>query len=206
MNNDFIGIYDNGEQWPNQVIDAVTWFINNYNTTKSKESGLSYFNRHRKRICTSKTLDFGEDYEPNKVIYYLVNEAKNQYVKTYPFLNKLKWRLCPLYNLQGYDGPEEGYFSLHNEHSGMYPYRMLAWMVYLNDAVSGTEFPYQNKTVTPKAGRTVIWPAAWTHPHKGVTPNEGVKYIATGWFYYLPKGIPHFDGHHPDENIQEIVV
>ena len=27
-----------------------------------------------------------EDYEPNKVVYYLVNEAKNQYVKTYPFL------------------------------------------------------------------------------------------------------------------------
>ena len=64
MDNDFIGIYDNGEQWPNQVIDAVTWFINNFNTTKTKESGLAYFNRHRKRICTSKTLDFGEDYEP----------------------------------------------------------------------------------------------------------------------------------------------
>ena len=92
MNNDFIGIYDNEEK-PFSVTSVVTWFINNYNTTKSKESGLSYFNRHRKRICTSKTLDFGEDYEPNKVIYYLVNEAKNQYVKTYPFLNKLKWRI-----------------------------------------------------------------------------------------------------------------
>ena len=79
MNNDFIGIYDNGEQWPTwPMSDVVTWFINNYNTTKSKESGLSYFNRHRKRICASKTLDFGEDYEPNKVIYYLVNEAKKQ--------------------------------------------------------------------------------------------------------------------------------
>ena len=39
-----------------------------------------------------------------------------------------------------------------------------------------------------------------------MSENEGIKYIATGWFYYLPVGNPKFDGHHPDENIQEIVV
>ena len=203
--NDFIEIYDDKEK-PFSVVDVITWFENNYSTTKSKEAGLSYFNQHRKRICTSMTLDFGQNYEPNEVIYYLVSEARKEYVKTYSFLDKLRWKLCPLYNIQGYDGPEEGFFSLHNEHTGMYPYRMLAWMIYLNDAVSGTEFPYQNRIVTPKVGRTVIWPAGWTHPHKGVIPNQGLKYIATGWFYYLPKGEPKFDGRHPDENIQEIVV
>jgi len=204
--NDFIEIYDNEEKLFS-VVNVITWFENNYDRSKSKESGLSYFNQHRQRICTSMTLDFGQDYEPNDVIYSLVNKAKNEYVKTYSFLDKLQWRLCPLYNIQGYDGPEEGFFSLHHEHTGMYPYRMLAWMIYLNDAVSGTEFPYQDRTVTPKTGRTVIWPAGWTHPHKGVTPNQGLKYIATGWFYQLPKGEPKFDGHHPDEtNIQEIVV
>ena len=203
--NDFLEIYDNEEKLF-RVASAVTWFENNYSTTKSKESGLSYFNQHRQRICTSMTLDFGKNYEPNDVVYYLVNKAKKEYVKTYSFLDKLQWRLCPLYNIQGYDGPEEGFFSLHNEHTGMYPYRMIAWMIYLNDAECGTEFPYQKLTVIPKVGRTVIWPAGWTHPHKGVTPNEGLKYIATGWFYFLPKGEPKFDGHHPDENIQEIVV
>ena len=35
MDNDFIGIYDNGEQWPTwPMSEVVTWFINNYNTTK----------------------------------------------------------------------------------------------------------------------------------------------------------------------------
>ena len=202
---DFLKVYDNEER-SFHVASVVTWFENNYSTTKSKEAGLSYFNQHRKRICNSMTLDFGQDYEPNEVIYYLLNAAKTEYVNTYSFLKKLDWRLCPLYNIQGYDGPEDGFFSLHNEHTGMYPYRMLAWMIYLNDAVSGTEFPYQNKTITSKTGRTVIWPASWTHPHKGVIPNEGLKYIATGWFYFLPKGKPKFDGHHPDENIQEIIV
>ena len=204
--NDFIEIYDDEEN-PFDVVDVITWFENNYSRTKSKESGLSYFNQHRKRICTSMTLDFGKDHEPNEAIYYLIEKAKNEYVKSYSFLDKLQWRICPFYNIQGYDGPEEGFFSLHNEHTGRYPYRMLAWMIYLNDAESGTEFPYQNKTITPKTGRTVIWPAGWTHPHKGVTPNQGLKYIATGWFYFLPKGEPQFDGRHPDEErIQEIVV
>ena len=205
MINDFIEIYDNEEKLFS-VADVVTWFENNYDSNKSKESGLSYFNQHRQRICTSKTMDFGQNYEPNDVIYYLVNEAKNQYIETYSHLKILQWRLCPFYNIQKYNGPEEGFFSLHSEQSGRYPYRMLAWMIYLNDAKSGTEFLYQKRTVTPKVGRTVIWPAGWTHPHKGVTPNIGVKYIATGWFYYLPKGEPKFDGRHPDENIQEIVV
>ena len=203
--NDFLEVYDNEEKLFS-VVNAVTWFEDNYDKNKSKESGLAYFNQHRQRICNSMTLDFGQDYEPNEAIYYLLNKAKTEYVSTYSFLKKLDWRLCPFYNIQGYDGPEDGFFSLHNEHTGMYPYRMLAWMIYLNDAVSGTEFPYQNKTITPKTGRTVIWPASWTHPHKGVIPNEGLKYIATGWFYFLPKGKPKFDGHHPDENKQEIVV
>lgn len=204
--NDFIEIYDD-KQKPFSVAEVVTWFENNYSTTKSKQSGLSYFNQHRKRICTSMTLDFGQNYEPNDVLYYLIDEAKNQYVKTYSFLNKLHWRLCPTYNIQKYDGNEEGFFSLHNEQSGTYPYRMITWVVYLNDAESGTVFPYQNKTATPKTGRTVLFPAGWTHPHKSVTPNQGLKYIATGWFYFLPKGQPKFDGRHPDEQrIQEIVV
>ena len=80
--NDFIGIYDNEEK-SFSVASAVTWFENNYSTTKSKEAGLSYFNQHRKRICTSMTLDFGQNYEPNEVIYYLVSEARKEYVKIY---------------------------------------------------------------------------------------------------------------------------
>ena len=59
-------------------------------------------------------------------------------------------------------------------------------MIYLNYAKSGTEFPYYNKTIRAKKGRLVLWPSQWTHIHKGVTPNVGVKYIATGWYGYVP--------------------
>ena len=30
-----------------------------------------------------------------------------------------------------------------------------------------------------------MWSAGWTHPHKGVTPNVGDKYIVTGWCEYF---------------------
>jgi len=205
---DFVEIYDGGK--PQACASIVNYFESVYDEGSSRNSGLAFFNRSRQKVCATKTLNFGEDVSVNGDVYELVQSALTQYTSKYDYLNMLNkssyWRLCPMYNIQRYN-EGEGFFSLHNEQSGSYPYRLLAWMVYLNDAVSGTEFPYQDMVVSPAAGRTVIWPAGWTHPHKGVTPNVGVKYIATGWFYTLPKGEPKFDGHHPDEtNIQEIVV
>jgi hypothetical protein len=36
--------------------------------------------------------------------------------------------------------------------------------------------------VRPKKGLTLIWPADWTHFHKGIpAPNEE-KMIVTGWY------------------------
>ena len=201
---DFIQIYDFGLELACQKI--IDFFERDYDEEKTRTGGLKFFNKNRQKICATKTLSFSEDVEINELVYCFVSQGIDRYCEDFSYLKNKEWRLSPSYNIQRYDGEEEGYFSLHNEASGSYPYRMLAWMVYLNDADSGTVFPYQDTTVKPRMGRTVIWPAAWTHPHKGVTPNEGVKYIATGWFYYLPKGNPKFDGHHPDEYIQEIMV
>ena len=210
---DFLEVYDY-ENSKSNCEQICSYFDEVYNISdqSSKSSGLSYFNKKRQKICDTKSFNFGEDWACNEIVYSFISDSISSYVKKYSFLETLNkgahWRLCPSYNIQRYIGEEEGFFNLHNENSGSHPYRMLVWMVYLNDAKCGTEFPYQEKTVTPKTGRTVIWPAGWTHPHVGVTPNQGTKYIATGWFYFLPKGdAPKFDGHHPDEeNIKEIVV
>jgi len=209
MLHDFVEAYDIHTCETNTILENIVSFFEQ--TYTPKPSGLKAFNRNRQKVCSTMTLSFGEDWEINESVYFFVNEAIKGYRNKYDYLNIIdkisQWRVCPSYNIQRYDGEEEGFFSLHNETSGSYPYRMLAWMVYLNNAKCGTEFPYQDRTVTPKTGRTVIWPAAWTHPHRGVTPNVGRKYIATGWFYHLPKGEPKFDGRHPDEKrIQEIVV
>ena len=64
--------------------------------------------------------------------------------------------------------------------------RVLAWMVYLNDVEEGgeTEFLYQHMRVKPTQGTFVIWPAGFTHTHRGNPPLSGDKYIMTGWLQY----------------------
>ncbi len=61
--------------------------------------------------------------------------------------------------------------------------RIIAWMLCLNDVTEGgeTEFLYQHRRVTPKKGRIIIWPAGFTHVHRGNTPLSNEKYILTGW-------------------------
>lgn len=80
--------------------------------------------------------------------------------------------------------PSGGYHIWHCENSSIVTKgRAVAWMLYLNDIEEGgeTEFLYLSKRIKPKAGRLIIWPAGWTHTHRGNPPLEGEKYIITGW-------------------------
>ena len=64
--------------------------------------------------------------------------------------------------------------------------RILAWTLYLNDVEEGgeTEFIYQHMRVKPKKGTLVIWPADFTHAHRGNSPISNTKYIVTGWIEF----------------------
>jgi len=33
-------------------------------------------------------------------------------------------------------------------------------------------------------GNTLIWPADFTHPHKGIVAPKETKYIITGWYNF----------------------
>ncbi len=92
------------------------------------------------------------------------------------------WKYDDVYSFQKYEGEDDGYKAWHTEHGEgeEASHRILAWMMYLNDAKSGTEF-MNYPTLRAKRGRCVIWPAGWTHVHRGVIPNKGLKYIITGW-------------------------
>lgn len=82
--------------------------------------------------------------------------------------------------------PEGGYHLWHYENSTMsHAMREVTWMIYLNDMPEGdgeTEFMYQRRRIRPTAGTVVIWPAAYTHVHKGNTVFSQDKYILTGWY------------------------
>ena len=38
--------------------------------------------------------------------------------------------------------------------------------------------------IKPEKGRTLIWPAEWTHAHCGEIVESNKKYIITGWFEF----------------------
>ena len=65
--------------------------------------------------------------------------------------------------------------------------RQLVAIWYLND-VHGpggeTEFLFQDVRIKPEAGKLVLFPPFWTHEHRGVTLEKGVKYIATTWVVF----------------------
>jgi prolyl 4-hydroxylase len=91
-------------------------------------------------------------------------------------------------NVQKYV-PGQGFHGWHFERaSAVQPSssRVAVYMTYLNDVTDGgeTEFMYQNTKVSPRKGLTLLWPADWTHTHRGITSPSQTKYIITGWFQY----------------------
>ena len=64
-------------------------------------------------------------------------------------------------------------------------------MLYLNDIPiengGATEFIYQKLSIQPKKGTIVLWPATYTHTHRGgFLTGDIPKYIATGWYVRMP--------------------
>ena len=63
--------------------------------------------------------------------------------------------------------------------------RILVWSLFLNDVEEGgeLEFLHYGQRLKPKKGSIVIFPAYFTHTHRGNPPISNTKYIATGWYY-----------------------
>ena len=86
--------------------------------------------------------------------------------------------------------PGGGYHVWHSEQgNGDHADRVLVYMLYLNslspEEAGETEFLYQQERYSPTENTMIIWPAAFTHTHRGNTVfGQRSKYIVTGWFYY----------------------
>jgi hypothetical protein len=86
--------------------------------------------------------------------------------------------------------PGGGYHLWHGEQgNGINADRALVYMLYLNtltpEEAGETEFLYQQRRIQPQENVMVLWPAAYTHAHRGnVVHGQTSKYIVTGWFYY----------------------
>ena len=127
--------------------------------------------------------------EKYKIFNTYINNVVNcfkDYKDQWPFLNTIKGMEIGTFNLQKYS-PGGHFSAVHTERaSSSTMHRVLAFMTYLNDVEEGgeTEFHYYGINVKPKKGKTIIWPAEWTHAHSGGIVKQGCKYIVTGWIQF----------------------
>lgn len=110
------------------------------------------------------------------------------YKKQWPFLKKTIETLdIPNFNIQRYN-PGDHFSHIHCERdNSKNMHRVFAWMTYLNDikAENGTtNFTHYNIKIRPEQGKTLIWPAEWTHAHAGEILKIETKYIITGWMCF----------------------
>ena len=109
------------------------------------------------------------------------------YQDQWPFVKSLVKDVdIGLFNIQKYL-PGDHFSKVHTERSNIESsHRVLAWMTYLNEVEDGgtTNFSHYDIKVKPETGKTLIWPAEWTHAHSGEVLNSGVKYIVTGWMHF----------------------
>ena len=112
----------------------------------------------------------------------------NDYKLQWPFLgNTIKILDIPSFNVQKYN-PGDHFSRVHCErNSGKHMHRVFAWMTYLNNINldnGATSFAHYDVKIKPEKGKTLIWPAEWTHAHSGEVLKSETKYIITGWMCF----------------------
>lgn len=138
--------------------------------------------------CTDVILDTNEH-----LYWQYVNQLQiccEEYSKMFPYCNNYSpWRILEAINIQKYD-PGQAFGAYHTERigrQGIQASRHLVFMTYLNTVNTGgeTEFYHQQSFIKPELGLTLIWPADWTHTHRGIPAPYEIKYIVTGWYNYV---------------------
>jgi len=139
------------------------------------------------KISTDSNLRYNT--ELYKRYYNQIDIVVKKYIQKFKFVDFYgPWDIMDSVNIQYYK-PTEGFYAWHTERAGAaHPMgsRHMVFMTYLNDVTEGgeTEFYHQEVKIQPKKGLTVIWPADWTHTHRGVASMTQEKFIVTGWYNF----------------------
>ena len=116
-----------------------------------------------------------------------LHKCYTDYQNQWPFLkSSIKYIDIGQFNIQRYYEGDH-FASVHSERTSLdCLHRLFAWMTYLNEVEDGghTSFTHYGVKVKPEIGKTLIWPAEWTHAHAGEVLKSGKKYIITGWMHF----------------------
>ena len=173
----------------NYVRISLFFFKDNPNLHKK---GSTIGNTINEKIKKSTDLTINpdslkhKDYQIFVEYFNHLNKCFLDYKEQFPFLKTFanKTSIGP-FNIQKYSSGDH-FSQLHCERTSISTlHRLFAWMTYLNDVDDEdggtTDFDYYNIKVKPVCGKTLIWPAEWTHAHYGSILKKNEKYIITGW-------------------------
>ena len=189
---------------PNQLYFIGAWNLENNNLCNEiidffeknqnlqKKGGTSDASNNKKVKSTTditiRPIDL-KDKNFNVFNNYM-KELHNCYVdyqKQWPFLKSMVNDIqIPPFNIQKYN-PGDHFSTVHSERTSLNTlHRLFAFMTYLNDVEDGgeTHFTHYKFKIKPETGKTLIWPAEWTHAHTGEILKSGTKYIVTGWMNF----------------------
>ena len=195
MIEDFIGVFPNAftEDFCKRVIDHFdfvrqnTTYVRPRTVEGSDPLDKDDHSMYLSNIDEIKQLGFIHRDFSNE-FFDVSGRCLHQYYSKYSILNRVNTDHGPRsgvfdLKIQKTD-PGEGYHQWHCESFDRHSmFRYLAYTVYLNTVDEGgeTEFLYQKQRLKPEVGTIVIWPAGWTHVHRGNPPLSGSKYIITTW-------------------------
>lgn len=193
MIDDFIGIYDNAVS-----SDVCRGIINYFEWCHKHNRTWGRKDREIIKKDESMTLNpmhinelfFTEEQVSNIIHNFndVFHNCYEDYVKKYSILSDFDRHTIYAYKLQRTD-PGGGYHIWHCENiSARYSRRIGVYILYLNtlepEEAGETEFLYLQKRIPPREGTLLIFPAGYTHTHRGNPPFKRSKYIMTGWIEF----------------------
>lgn len=184
---DFIGVFENAVplELCDNLMQAADGFIDQDGISRQDQSGGDHHMvQDTSHSIHSTMINWKEHagWHGIREMHDIVQDCTVSYLKEFPvFVNELKSYHIKFQRTL----PTEGYHIWHSENaSPTYRGRDLVWTVFLNTIAEGgeTEFLYQRRRVPAKQGSVLVFPASFTHTHRGNPPLSGTKYIATGWW------------------------
>ena len=189
---DFVGIYD--ESVP---IELCNEFVENYEEAKKNRTIIDCSVKNKTGILDQMSPHVRKDevayVAPLMSTIYPIPPV-NAY---FEFLQKCFVVYMERYSIDFYGIIYNNVFKIHKvrKTEGFHKWhyeraipatidRLMAYMTYLEVPKKGgeTEFLHQSLRIDPIVGRTLIWPAGFTHMHRGNPPLDGEKMYITGWF------------------------
>jgi len=183
MLTDFISIYENAltPEYCKNWIEYIE-YLRKEGIITQEESKLHNRDHETINFSNDDAFDLNSSDKLSRSFLPSIKNCVDNYLKDYSVLGSGNYLL---YDVKAKRIPVcGGFHAWHYENGGLeVSARQFVVQLYLNDDFDGgeTEFLYQQRREKAVAGDVLMFPASFTHTHRGNPPLGGTKYIATSW-------------------------